>query len=95
MVAAAVLIAFGIAAIFMGFNGRSTVTRQPEAGEDRRLARRDAIGDQGRGRRRAGLPSNLSFPTMAVAGKKIDTGAGTRAFAELHAHPRAGRRQVA
>ena len=26
MVAAAVLIAFGIAAIFMGFNGRSTVT---------------------------------------------------------------------
>jgi F0F1-type ATP synthase membrane subunit c/vacuolar-type H+-ATPase subunit K len=31
--------------------------------------------------KKAGLPSNLSFPTMAVAGKKIDTGAKAHAFA--------------
>jgi hypothetical protein len=80
VVAAAVLIAFGIVAIVMGFNGRSTVTNSLK--QEKIVGTPDmtpaAIKAEAKD---AGLPSNLSFPTMAVAGKKIDTGAKAHAFA--------------
>jgi hypothetical protein len=80
VVAAAVLIAFGIVAIFMGFNGRSTVTDS--------LKQENIVGSPDMTptaikaeAAKAGLPSNISFPTMSVAGKKIDTGQEAHAFA--------------
>jgi hypothetical protein len=80
VVAAAVLIAFGIAAIVMGFNGRSTVTNSLK--QEKIVGTPDmtpaAIKAEAKD---AGLPSNISFPTMSVAGKKIDTGAKAHAFA--------------
>ena len=47
--AGVVLIVFGVVAIAMGANGRSTVRDNLRAGADRRLARHDARGHQGRG----------------------------------------------
>jgi hypothetical protein len=80
VVAAAVLIAFGIAAIVMGFNGRSTVTDSLK--QEKIVGTPDmtpaAIKAEAKD---AGLPSNVSFPTMSVAGKTIDTGAKAHAFA--------------
>jgi hypothetical protein len=80
VVAAAVLIAFGIAAIVMGVNGRSTVTNSLK--QEQIVGSPDmtpaAIKAEAKD---AGLPSNLSFPTLAVAGEKIDTGAKAHAFA--------------
>lgn len=80
VVAAAILIAFGIAAIFMGVNGRSTVTDSLK--QEKIVGSPDmtpsAIKAEAKS---AGLSGNLSFPTMSVAGKKIDTGARAHAFA--------------
>jgi len=80
VVAAAVLIAFGIVAIFMGFNGRSTVTDSLK--QEKIVGSPDmtpaAIKAEAK---KAGLPSNISFPTMSVAGKKIDSGARAHSFA--------------
>jgi F0F1-type ATP synthase membrane subunit c/vacuolar-type H+-ATPase subunit K len=80
LVAAAVLIAFGVAAIAMGFNGRSTVTdslkqEQIVGSPDMTPAAIKAEAQQ------AGLPPSLKLPTMDVAGKPINTGARARAFA--------------
>ena len=79
-VAAAVLIAFGIVAIAMGVNGRDTVgsSLKQEAivgspDMTPTLIRQEAT--------KAGLPSTLSFPSLSVAGKPIDSGARARAFA--------------
>lgn len=80
LVAAAVLIAFGVTAIVMGGNGRSTVRdslklEQIVGSPDMTPA---AIAAEAR---KAGLPADLSLPTTAVAGKKIDSGDRARAFA--------------
>ena len=80
MVAAAILIAFGIATIVMGVNGRSTV--QTSLKQEKIVGSPDmtptAIKAEAK---KAGLPSTISFPTTSVAGKAIDTGAKARAFA--------------
>lgn len=77
--AAAILVAFGIAAIVMGVNGRSTVrdslkleqiTGSPDMTPT--LIAKEATD--------AGL-KNVDIPTLSVAGKSIDTGARARAFA--------------
>ena len=81
IVAAAVLIGFGIAAIVMGFNGRSTVQsnlklEQIVGSPDMTPA---AIKAEAK---TAGLDfSTISFPTLSVAGKQINTGERARAFA--------------
>jgi hypothetical protein len=81
LVAAAVLIAFGIAAIVMGFNGRSTVqnslkleqiTGTPDMTPS-------AIAAEAKN---AGLPASIKLPTKSVAGEAINTGARARVFAE-------------
>ena len=81
VVAAAVLIAFGIAAIIMGFNGQSTVKSSLK--QENIVGTPDmtpaAIKAEAKD---AGLNvGKISFPTMAVAGKKINTGDRAHAFA--------------
>jgi hypothetical protein len=78
--AAAVLIAFGAVAIFMGFNGRSTVQSS--------LKLEAITGSDGMNpatiaaeAKEAGLPTTITLPTCDVAGKAIDTGAAARCFA--------------
>ena len=78
-VAAAVLIVFGVVAIAMGVNGRSTV--QDSLKQEQIVGSADmspaAIKDEAM---KAGLLS-IKLPTVDVAGKAIDTGARARAFA--------------
>src|ERR1700687_2192155 len=80
IVAAAVLVAFGIAAIVMGFNGRSTVNsnlkqQQIVGTSDMTPAGIEAEAAQ------AGL-KNISLPTCSVANKLVDNGASARCFAQ-------------
>ena len=79
-VAGAVLIVFGGAAIFMGFNGRSTVQSS--------LKLEAITGSDGMNpatiateAKEAGLPATVALPTCDVAGKEIDSGTSARCFA--------------
>src|SRR3954447_20297432 len=79
-VAAAVLIVFGVVAIAMGMNGRSTVQDSLKAEQivgspDMTPA---AIRDEAM---KAGLPASIKLPTVDIAGKAIDSGTRARAFA--------------
>jgi hypothetical protein len=80
LVAAAVLIAFGVAAIVMGINGRSTVRDSLKL--EQIVGTPDmtptAIAAEAK---KAGLPASITLPTTDVAGKAINTGARARAFA--------------
>jgi hypothetical protein len=81
VVAAAVLIAFGVVAIVMGFNGRSTVTDSLK--QENIVGTPDmtpaAIKAEAKD---AGLEvSTITFPTKSVAGMKINTGDRAHAFA--------------
>ena len=80
VVAAVVLIAFGIATIVMGMNARSTVRdslkqEQIVGSPDMTL---DAIAAEAKD---AGLPANIVLPTKAVADEPITTGDEARTFA--------------
>jgi hypothetical protein len=79
--AGAVLVTFGIVAIVMGFNGRSTVSDSLK--QEKIVGTSDmtpaAIKDEAQ---KAGLDLNaISLPTVAVAGKAINSGDRARAFA--------------
>jgi multisubunit Na+/H+ antiporter MnhC subunit len=81
VVAAAVLIAFGITAIVMGFNGQSTVNKTLK--QEKVVGTPDmtpaAIKAEAKD---AGLAvDKINFPTMAVAGKAINNGDRAHAFA--------------
>jgi len=81
VVAAVILIAFGITSIVVGVNGRDTV--QSSLKQEQIVGSPDmtpaAIKTEAA---KAGLPvDQLSFPTTSVAGKTIDTGDEARAFA--------------
>jgi hypothetical protein len=90
--ATAVLIVFGIAAIVMGMNGRSTVRdslklEQIVGTPDMTKAGIAAEAKQ------AGLPASIKLPTANLAGKEINTGQRARDFAEymrIHALEAAG-----
>jgi hypothetical protein len=80
-VAGVILIAFGVVAIVMGFNGRSTVSDSLK--QERIVGSADmtpaAITAEAK---QAGLNVNaISMPTVAVAGKAINSGPRARAFA--------------
>jgi F0F1-type ATP synthase membrane subunit c/vacuolar-type H+-ATPase subunit K len=80
LVAAALLIAFGVAAIVMGFHGRSTVgselkQQQIVGTPDMKPAAIKAEAQK------AGL-KNVSLPTCTVAGKAVKDGATARCFAQ-------------
>jgi hypothetical protein len=80
VVAAAILIAFGITAIVMGVNGRNTVHKSLK--QEQIVGTPDmtpaAIAAEAK---KAGLPPSIDLPTVAVAGKTINTGDRARAFA--------------
>jgi hypothetical protein len=80
LVAGAVLIAFGIVAIVMGVNGRSTVNSE--------LKQQQVVGTPDMtpagikaAVQEAGL-KNISFPSCTVANKPVKNGATARCFAE-------------
>ena len=80
-VAGAVLVTFGVVAIVMGFQGRATVSDSLK--QEKIVGSADmtpaAIKEEAQ---KAGLNVEaIDFPTMAVAGKTIDTGDEARAFA--------------
>jgi hypothetical protein len=80
-VAGVVLIAFGVVAIVMGFNGRSTVSDSLK--QEKIVGSADmtpaAITAEAK---KAGLNVNaISMPTVAVAGQAINSGPRARAFA--------------
>jgi hypothetical protein len=80
VIAAVVLIAFGITSIVVGMNGRSTV--QDNLKQEQIVGSPDMTPSAIRAEaQKAGLPSTISYPTVSVAGKKIDTGSEARAFA--------------
>lgn len=81
LVAAVVLIGFGVAAIVMGFNGRSTVQdslklEQITGSPDMTPS---AIAAEAK---KAGVPASIKLPTQSVAGEAINTGARARVFAQ-------------
>ena len=80
LVAAAVLIAFGIAAIVMGVNGRNTV--QSSLKQEYIVGSPDmnktAIAAEAK---KAGLPASIKLPTADIAGKAITNGTLARQFA--------------
>jgi hypothetical protein len=81
VISAVILIAFGAVAIFMGFNGRSTVTDTLK--QEKIVGTPDMTPSAIKAEaQKAGLPSTISFPTMSVAGKSIDTGQEAHAFAQ-------------
>jgi hypothetical protein len=78
--AGAILVAFGVVAIVMGFNGRSTVADS--------LKQEKIVGGAdmtpaliAKEAKEAGLTNVANMPTVAVAGKAINTGPRARAFA--------------
>lgn len=78
--AGAVLIAFGIGAIVMGFDGRATV--QDNLAQEKIVGTPDMTPALiAEGAREAGL-TGVDLPDEAVAGDSIDTGAEARTFAE-------------
>lgn len=82
LIAGVILIAFGVAAIAMGIDGRSTVrdslaAEQIVGSDDMTPALIQASAEEA-----ALATSAIEFPTTAVAGQSIDTGEEARAFAQ-------------
>lgn len=90
--AGVVLIAFGIAAIVLGVNGKSTVEsslkeQQITGSADMTPA---AIKEEAKA---ANLPASIKLPTCSVAGKLVDNGTRARCFADymrIHAYEASG-----
>ena len=80
IIAGVVLIAFGVTAIVLGVNGRSTVhnTLQDENIVGTPDMTPAAIAAEAK---KAGLPANVKLPTVDVAGNPINSGERARAFA--------------
>jgi hypothetical protein len=78
--ASIILVAFGVAAIVLGFNGRSTVhsNLRAEAIVGTSDMTPSAIKAEAKA---AKLPSSVSLPSCSVAGKTIDNGTEARCFA--------------
>jgi hypothetical protein len=78
--ASIVLVAFGIAAIVLGVNGRSTVHSQLR--QEAIVGSADMTPAAIRAEaKEAGLPASIELPSVDVAGKPIDNGGRARAFA--------------
>ncbi len=78
--AALVLIAFGVAAIVMGFEGRDTVTSSLK--KERITGTPDMTPSEIAKEAKAAGLTNVSLPTCSVAGKPVDTGSRARCFAQ-------------
>jgi hypothetical protein len=80
VIAAVILIAFGITSIVVGLDGRDTVNKSLK--QEFIVGSPDMTPTAIRAEaKKAGLPSTLDYPNTSVAGKRIDTGGEARAFA--------------
>jgi len=80
-VSGAVLIVFGVVAIFLGVNGYQTV--QDELDKEYIVGGSDMSPDEIRaGAEEAGLPARIKFPSCNVVDEEIDTGTEARCFAQ-------------
>jgi hypothetical protein len=81
VVAAAVLVAFGIVSLILGVNGRSTVINSIK--QEKIVGSADmtpaAIAKEAK---EAKLPASISLPTCNIAGKPINNGDRARCFAQ-------------
>ena len=87
-----ILIAFGVAAIVLGFNGKSTVATN--------LKQQQIVGTPdmtptgiAAAAKAAGLPASIPLPKCSVANKAITNGTKARCFAEymqIHAYEASG-----
>jgi F0F1-type ATP synthase membrane subunit c/vacuolar-type H+-ATPase subunit K len=78
--AGVVLVAFGVAAIALGFNGKSTVSSSLKAEKIVGTPDMTPSGIKAEASK-AGL-TGVSFPSCSVAGKSVDSGASARCFAQ-------------
>jgi hypothetical protein len=80
VVAAVVLIVFGVTTIVMGVNARSTV--QDSLKQEQIVGTPDMTPQAiAASAKEAGLPASIDLPTKAVANQSIDTGGEARTFA--------------
>jgi F0F1-type ATP synthase membrane subunit c/vacuolar-type H+-ATPase subunit K len=78
--ASVILVAFGIAAIVLGVNGRSTV--QSNLKQEAIVGTPDMTPSAIKAEaKQAGLPASIKLPTVSVAGKTVDSGSRARTFA--------------
>jgi hypothetical protein len=94
--AATVLIAFGIASIVIGANGRDTV--RSNLGDEAIVGTPDMTPKAIAAEAKAAGLKDVTLPTKAVAGQTINTGSEARAFAEymrIHALEASGGRTYA
>ena len=90
--AGVVLVAFGVAAIVLGVNGRSTVSTN--------LKQQQIVGTPdmtpsgiAAEAKAANLPTSIPLPTCSIANKQVTTGAQARCFAQymqIHAYEATG-----
>jgi hypothetical protein len=82
LITAVVLVAFGVAAVVMGFNGRSTVSDNLKT--QRIVGTPDMTPAAITGEaKKAGLNvSAISIPSCSVANKTVDSGSSARCFAQ-------------
>jgi hypothetical protein len=78
--ATAVLVVFGVIAITMGVNGRSTVHNSLALEQISGSPDMTASGIAAEAKK-AGLPASITLPTADIAGKPINTGQRARDFA--------------
>jgi len=92
IVAGVVLVAFGVAAIVLGVQGKHTVTTSLQ--EQQIVGTPDMTPAQIKDEAtRAGLPASIKLPTCTVAGKDINSGSRARCFADymrIHAYESTG-----
>jgi hypothetical protein len=80
-ISGAVLIVFGVVAIFLGVNGYQTV--QDELDKEYIVGGSDMSPDEIKaGAEEAGLPERIKLPTCNVVDEEIDTGSEARCFAQ-------------
>lgn len=80
VIAAAILIAFGITSIVMGVNGRDTV--RSNLGNEMIVGTPDMTPSAIAAEAKSAGVKGVTLPTKSVAGATIDTGAEARTFAE-------------
>jgi multisubunit Na+/H+ antiporter MnhC subunit len=81
LVAAVILIGFGVTAVVMGVNGRNTVQNSLKLEQITGTPDMTPSAIAGEAKK-AGLPASIKLPTSSVAGLPIDTGTRARVFAQ-------------
>ena len=90
--AGVVLVAFGIAAIVLGANGKSTVASSLKEQQIVGSPDMTPAGIKAEAAK-AGLPASIKLPTCNVAGKAVTNGTTARCFADymrIHAYEASG-----